>query len=177
MLNLIKRSTKPNLEQKRIAYTKKLFSAPYHFWLEENKTVKRGICILIEYFNDKIFQFLENSKNIAFLSVTSELGMCIVHDKEINIIVMFPSLIKRLKSAEPIGGIAVLAHELGHLYHNHHNRKISTIDAQIEADLFAYKLGLGKELYDILCDYKHLDEVIIRIKYLKQLLDNNSLKR
>ncbi|MCH9027313.1 MAG: response regulator, partial [Proteobacteria bacterium] len=61
-------------------------------------------------------------------------------------------LMKILKSLATNYGLALLSHELGHIIHDHSKKNISVIEAQVEADLFAAKLGFADELENFLLD-------------------------
>jgi hypothetical protein len=83
---------------------------------------------------------------------------------------VFPELIQLLKSASAFHGIAILAHELGHIYHQHTEQKIDTLTAQIEADEFALDLGFGEELQEVLLDHAHSVDCRVRISRITSKL-------
>ena len=82
-----------------------------------------------------------------------------------------------LRSPSIYHGIAILAHELGHIYYQHTEQKIDTLKAQIEADDFAFELGLGEELQEILLDHVHSVDCRVRISKLtsKLISERNQL--
>ena len=61
--------------------------------------------------------------------------------------------------------LAILAHELGHLYHQHSEKSLPVLEAQVEADDFAFKLGLGRELVEVLLQFNDID-TRTRVSYL-----------
>ena len=75
-------------------------------------------------------------------------------------------MIKILRSASPDHGLAILAHELGHIYYQHTEFKTETLKAQIEADDFAFELGFGEKLQDVLLDHNESIDCRVRISKL-----------
>ena len=71
-----------------------------------------------------------------------------------------------LKSAAPQFGLAIIAHEIGHLVHNHTKRNINSLEAQFEADQFVLTLGLENELIATLSEYRHIYGINERIEQL-----------
>ena len=85
---------------------------------------------------------------------------------------IFPELFQLLSSVDNTRGLAVIAHELGHIFHRHEDKNISTLEAQIEADTFALELNLAYGLVDILLEFNDLDSQT-RVSYLTSKLLSN----
>lgn len=172
MLSLfnVKEKKSPDLNTRRTLILKKIINLPHNNWLREEKQIAYSIGQLVAHFHHKALNFMEKGKNIHFVKVYSDLGMCLTHDESIHIIALFPSLIKKLRCANPIEGIAVLAHEIGHLYYGHHKKLTDPLQSQLEADIFAYSLGLGESLLDVLYNYSNYPQVEKRIFHLRKLL-------
>ena len=81
-----------------------------------------------------------------FLTANAQYSCSLGLSEKCFVIIVFPDLLRTLKALVPTQGVAILAHELGHVYHQHHRREISPLQAQIEADEFAFQLGLGHDL-------------------------------
>lgn len=81
-------------------------------------------------------------------------------------ILIFPEL-KRLLNA-PFDGWAkaVLAHEFGHLYHQHGSRFVEPLEAQVEADRFAIEMGYLRPLAEFLEEQPESIEKRTRLAYL-----------
>ena len=60
------------------------------------------------------------------------------------IIFIFSRFIKKLSCVDNGQGLAIFAHEMGHLFYQHPKKGTPELKAQIEADDFAYQLGLGR---------------------------------
>ena len=150
----------------------KFLNLSYNSWILDDKYFHRGLKELIYSFDKtKLIHFL-NSRDIAFVTATGQLGCTLTYDVDMDIIIIFPDLLKMLYSASPRDGVAILSHEFGHIYHNHSNKNISIIKAQVEADFFAYQTGFGKELHEILLQFNSLD-CRTRVTYLTSYLLSN----
>ena len=79
-----------------------------------------------------------------------------------------------LKSASPRRGVAILMHELGHIYLKHDKSRHNILESQVAADHFAFLHGFGHELQDILLDDHSIDSKT-RVCYLtsKLIVNNN----
>ena len=145
---------------------KKLFlNDPNHQWMNQDRVTKRSIEILLDSMNSKQIDFF--SKHPTFMiPCQAHLSCAIGRTQNHHLILVFPELIQLLKSASAFHGIAILAHELGHIYHQHTEQKIDTLTAQIEADQFAYDLGFGEELQEVLLDHVHSMDCRVRISKL-----------
>ena len=150
----------------------KFINLPYNSWIRNDKYFRRGLKELIHSLNKKQAVHFLKSRDIAFVTATGQLSCTLTYDLDMDVVIIFPDLLKMLYSASPRSGIAVLAHEFGHIYNEHSNKDISIIDAQVEADLFAYEIGFGKELHEILLQYNSLD-CRTRVTYLTSYLLTN----
>jgi len=145
-----------------------LSAAPLNRWCLENKNLWRSIEELVENFRPEMFQFFGWGTNLVFLKSSGHFGCAIGATQADYLIIIFPNLLNLLQSAAPRAGQAILAHELGHLYNRHAEKTISPLEAQIEADTFAYQLGYGSELEQILLEQSGT-EIQVRLAYLTSL--------
>ena len=145
---------------------KKIISHPSNFnYFKENKYLYRAIYDLCKRMPLKKRQKFSLQPTILFFPVTKVFA-CSVSPNSLNsFIFIFPDLLKKLSCVDNSEGLAILAHELGHLFHEHGKKKISTLEAQIEADDFAFSLGLGRELCEVLSTFKDIDSRT-RLSYL-----------
>jgi hypothetical protein len=158
-----------SFEDKLITICERFFSSPHHQWIASDKHLTRDFSHLIDSFPEDVLDFFAN-QDVKFIRATGKLSCALSLSENTEMVIIFPDLLKLLKSGSPTHGIAVLAHELGHIYHRHQSRAIPTLQAQLEADHFAYSLGFGRELYDILLDYFDSDDCKKRLQYLDSLL-------
>lgn len=159
-----------SLEQKRNVFKHRFFGSEFHTWILQNKYTQSSFETLIDHFTEDVLDFLRSSDQLVFVPSNGKLSCALSSLPSSHTILIFPDLAKILRSACPETGIAILAHELGHLYRGHSHRKISPLDAQIEADYFAYQLGFGHGLQDVLVDHQESIDCKVRISRLTSLL-------
>ncbi|MBK27048.1 MAG: hypothetical protein CME70_23795 [Halobacteriovorax sp.] len=170
MLNYFKRKTK-TINQKRSEIKEAFFKSPHHNWISEDRYIKRAFAFLLDNLNEEAINFLYPNKQEAFfIKGNGRLGTALGAKKNTHLILVYPDLIKMLTSGAPLMGVAVLAHELGHIVKGHSFKVIDPLQAQCEADEFAYEMGLGNELQEVLMDQKPNLETRTRIARLTSLI-------
>jgi hypothetical protein len=150
-------------------FIKKFLSLDDHHWITEDYYVKRAIENLLNSMTEEHIKFF--SKNKTFLiPCQAHLSCAIGRTNNNHLILIFPELIKILKSGSCAHGMAILAHEFGHVFYQHTENKIDTLTAQIEADKFAFDLGFGEELQEVLLDHVYSVDCRVRIAKLTAAL-------
>lgn len=114
-----------------------------HQWIYTDPIISEGFQILSQYFSQSK-QATEFFNKVLFLKVDGSFACAI--DSKKKFVLLYPELISILKGSERMNAVAIIAHEMGHLVLDHQNRDITNLQAQIEADIFAAELGLGKFL-------------------------------
>ena len=169
-------------------FTQDFYQKSYHKWIENDQLVKRSFDLLLELIaNDQeLNKRIEEQGPVAFIPANGKMACSVRGETDMRFVVVFPDLVQIMKSASPTRAIAVLAHELGHIFHNHHQRSqagrkekpLTTLEAQIEADAFAARLGLAKELQDVLLEVEEDEgafvETRVRISQLTAYLLSDS---
>jgi hypothetical protein len=171
MLDYIRKhiGKKESKADKKNHFIKSFLSDPNHSWIVEDVRFKRATTILLESFSDSHIDFF--LKHPTFIiPCQAHLSCAIGSTKNHHLILAFPELLQILRSASFHHGIAILAHEFGHIYYQHTELKIDTLQAQIEADDFAYQLGFGEELQEILLDHVYSVDCRVRISRLTSKL-------
>lgn len=138
---------------------------PHHQWIFANPKVLQCFFILFDEFQEIHFKFF-NKHQVHFIYSHAELSFAVGNLKNESVVVVFPDLYKMMNSTLITEASATLAHELGHVYHQHHKRKLPNIDAQVEADRFASGLGFREDLKSTLMRFSHLKEIQYRLKKL-----------
>ena len=115
--------------------------------------------------NNKIQKKLYSQDQIIFIPVSKIYACSISPNSSEAIIFIFPDLLKKLSCVDNSQGLAILAHEIGRLFHQHSKKGTPELKAQVEADDFAYQLGLGNDLCDVLSEFKDIDSRT-RVSYL-----------
>ncbi len=163
---------KLSLDQKQNKLLEQFFASEYHQWIKKEATLRSSFTSLYQLFFEAAVDHFLTGPQVLLLPASGILACSLNSGTQENIIILFPDLIKILRSASPEHGMAVLAHEFGHLFHEHSRKKVGTLKAQLQADKFAYDLGLGKELLDIIMDYPEQPEFKLRSFSLGELLKN-----
>lgn len=169
ILNLFKKAQASTSKNARETLLKKILSDPNHHWITSDLTIRRSFVALIEALNSQQADFFLKHETF-FIPCQAQLSCAIGKTGNHHLILVFPDLMKILRSASADHGIAILAHEMGHIYHQHTENKIESLKAQIEADDFAYQLGFGEELQEILLDHAYSIDCRVRISKLTSKL-------
>jgi hypothetical protein len=164
MLDFLKKSKPQDVKTKRENFLKNFLNDSNHRWINEDRMIRRALGILIESLSEKHLDFF-TKHSTYFIPCQAHLSCAIGRTQNHHLILIFPELIQILKSPSSIHGVAILAHELGHIFYQHTENKIDTLQAQIEADDFAFQLGFGEELQEILLD--HVSSVDCRVRISK----------
>lgn len=126
------------------------FKNSLHEWVLNDENINNSIDIFFNSFSAELFEFFNQEKNLLMVPSSGEWACAIPHSGKYHLILIYPELIGILKSKNFRIGLAILAHEIGHIFLRHSERKIDPMDAQYEADYFAYLLGFGVELIQFL---------------------------
>lgn len=163
------KKNRPITKDLRSEFKKFFLKDANHQWINEDRVTRRSIETLLDSLNNNQIQFF--TKHPTFMiPCQAHLSCAIGRTQNHHLILVFPELIQLLKSASAFHGVAILAHELGHIYHQHTEQKIDTLTAQIEADQFAFNLGFGEELQEVLLDHVHSVDCRVRISKLTSQL-------
>ena len=174
-MDLLKKFTRPKKPLNTKSFLEDFLNDGNHSWIKNDKLIGRGITMLIESLSQEHIEFF--SKHPTYLiPCQAHLSCAIGRTQNHHLILVFPELMQMLRSASSIHGIAILAHELGHIFYQHTENKIDTLQAQIEADDFAFQLGFGEELQEILLDHAYSVDCRVRISRLtsKLIIQKNS---
>lgn len=170
MLDFFKKTRSPQtLKAKKERFAKSFLNDPNHRWIAEDKLIRRGVVLLIDALKEKHLDFFSKHPTY-FIPCQAHLSCAIGRTQNHHLILVFPELMQILRSASIHHGIAILAHELGHIYYQHTENKIDTLLAQIEADDFAFELGFGEELQEILLEHASSIDCRVRISKLTSKL-------
>jgi hypothetical protein len=170
MLDFLKKSKPINdTKTKKEHFINSFLSNTNHRWINEDRMIRRGVIILLDALEQKHINFFLKHPTY-FIPCQAHLSCAIGRTQNHHLILVFPELIQILRSASSIHGVAILAHELGHIFYQHTENKIDTLQAQLEADDFAFQLGFGEELQEILLDHVSSADCRLRISKLTSKL-------
>ena len=154
---MFKRKRKKKYQQTGEQIIANIFSHPSNSWTLQSKHILRPLMELFDHLSLSQKQGLEKGGEIIFQQVSGQFSCTVQQPPNAHVILLFPELIRLLTSVNNARGLAILAHELGHIYHQHHKKNLPTLEAQIEADDFAYHAGLGHDLVEVLLSYRDID--------------------
>lgn len=168
MLDLFTRFLKTSNESTqdiKSDFFRTFFEDSLHHWILEDKYVSRAFKELLGALPISAIEFLHRGKKLSIVKANGIMSCALAPYHGHFTIIIFPDLLKLLRSANSRIGEAILAHEIGHLYSEHAKRGTDPLWAQVEADRFAYDCGYGAELEEILLDNPCL-ESSTRLTYL-----------
>lgn len=155
-----------NTKNNSQVFIKNFFAKQVHNWIRKDPDYYRAFVLLFDCLPQKIKAELNRKKDIIFLKVDGQFASTIEANHKKSIVLIYEDLLKLFKGPRFPQGVAVLAHELGHIFRDHAKRHISIIDTQFEADQFAVEIGLEEELIDFLSDHIEKGDCKIRLDKL-----------
>lgn len=144
--------------------------SPHHKWILQDEKLFRVFYSFFQLVDTKSLYILLANKELVYIRAIGRLSCTLTTIENAHIVLIFPELQRYLKSAAPEYGMAILAHELGHILCQHSEKELDVIQAQIEADLYACHLGLGQELLETLALFKQSEECLIRSHKIRAYL-------
>jgi hypothetical protein len=168
MLTKIKNIFRKSPEQKlnlREKIITDFFTEKNHAWLLTDRYVRYTFEEMFDALPDSAFELWDKQKRILFIPSSGRYSSAL-HNEDAHVILVYPELMRLLHSTSMNHSIAIILHELGHILLEHAKRAIDPLEAQIEADRFAAKLGFFKEIESFLNDQVESVEKRTRLSYL-----------
>ncbi len=167
--NILTRSTDPknvSLEALRERLWQQFEKNPAHQWILTEPELKRSFQIALGSLSQKACEHFLKSNEIVFIPSSGSLACALGARQSTDVILIFPDLVKVFHSASYLRGVAVILHEMGHLFHEHSKKIMDILEAQVEADHFALTCGFGHELQEVLLDSPQTTDTRVRISRL-----------
>ena len=146
---------------------------PEHQWVVEDNSVLRSFKWLWESLPQEAIAQLADMSSILFVKSSGRLSGTYTQNLGIHVVLVFPDLLKMLKAADPSWGVVTLIHELGHILEGHSQAEIAPLEAQVQADAWVVKAGLGPELETFLLSLPENTEKRVRLTHLSALWAQN----
>ncbi len=146
-----------------------------HQWIAKDGRLKRAFTDFLLYLKLEELQTVVY-KPVLFIKINAKWACSVGKIKNEEMILAFPELCALLQSPSIYHGMAIFAHELGHIIYKHAHKNLSLLDAQVEADYFAYLCGYGEELQEILLDEPQSLDLKVRISRLTSHLITQTKK-
>jgi hypothetical protein len=142
-----------------------LLAIPEHAWLHQDRYVKNHFIDFLEDLPVKTLKKMIKDVPVIFVPSSGKYS-CAINCQHYSVIMIFPELMNLLQSTAKSYYKAIMAHELGHVILQHGKNNIKVLEAQIEADRFAAKLGYINELENFLLEMPESIEKRVRLSYL-----------
>ena len=143
---------------------------PEHRWILTDEPFRDSLVELLCGFPESHLRRVLAEERLLLLFCNQRMSCALYPYENRSMVLVFPDLYQLMNSAHYHQAHAILAHELGHVFHRHAKVRISPIDAQLEADRYAFERGYGEELLIVLRGERVSAETRARIQALEQLL-------
>lgn len=147
----------------RKEFMKFFFSIDEHQWMNQSRYIKAHFEDFFEYVPMRIINKLFSEQDVFFVPSSGRFSCSVESHKKV--IIVFPELMQLLKA--PFDGYAkaIIAHELGHVYHAHSSKLTDPMESQVEADALAIELGFVNQLVEFLEEQPESLEKRLRLTY------------
>ena len=142
-------------------FKKLFFEHELNTWILRPSNLLPSLHILFDSMDDEVISFF-TGKELAMVTCQGLWAATVHPQKNLFLIIVFPNLLDLINSTNYRLGLAVLAHEMGHIFMDHSKRDLNPMEEQFEADLFAARLSFGKEILNFLSLYPNSTECKIR---------------
>lgn len=142
---------------------------PEHAWILRDEPFRNGLIELFCSFPVSDLRHLFEKERLLLLYCNQRMSAALYPYEGRAVILVFPELHQLMSSAQFLQAHAVLAHELGHVFHRHARIRIGSLQAQLEADRYAWDRGLGEELIAVLRAEADAPETRRRLEVLEAL--------
>ena len=164
------KAARPPLGEWRGRFQQRLLSRPEHGWIRADAGVARAFRVLAGGFTERTRAPMEGRENVLFHLSGGVLGSSFGGRDGLGVVIVHPDLHALLRSGAFMTGVAVLAHELGHIALDHSGRNVGALAAQLEADRFAFLMGFGRETRALLLEHAGAPGAPERVRALEGLL-------
>lgn len=166
MIKLLRNYQKREKVNESQALWNKFIANPAHDWIASDSALKRAFELVFEALPPKAVTKFLHKKEVVFIPSQGMLACALGAQEKTDIVLIFPDLIKIFQSASYLNAVAIILHELGHLYFEHNKKVMDLLEAQVEADYFALECGYGHEIQDVLLDSIQSIDTKVRISRL-----------
>ena len=145
------------------------FNDPAHHWIISNGHIKRFFEEVLFMLDEDEIESLASYGQLVFLESQGMFSSVIPTHGDKTFVLIYPELMKMIRTADNEMAYAVIFHELGHLYYRHFTMR-STVDEttkQIEADEFAIRHGHAKGLFTFLKSMPISVEISQRLEMIR----------
>ncbi len=167
MINAIKKTFTKNTEEQNLPLVD--FSDPAHHWIVSNPHIFRFFQDILGQLDEEECESLASYGQLVFLESQGMYSSVIPSHGDKTFVLIYPQLLKLIRSADNEMAQAVIFHELGHLYYRHFTMRsqIGEMTKQIEADEFSIRHGHALGLFNFLKGMPITTEVSQRLEMIR----------
>lgn len=149
-------------KQKMIA---NIMELPEHGWIKENQYIQAHMLDFLERLPAKVLNkvFFEE---MTIITPAQGKYACAVKSHHQYVILVFPEVHQQLARLNDGWAKAILAHEIGHIFLDHHKGTDDIMESQVDADAFACDMGYLEELESFLHDQPESVEKRVRLSFV-----------
>ena len=133
--------------------------------MNDNQYVKAHMTDFFEKLPSKVLKKVFFDE-MTVLSLAQGKYACSVKSHHQYVILVFPEVFTKLCKLHDGWAKAVLAHEIGHIYLDHHKENDDIMESQVDADSFACDMGYLEELESFLFDQPESVEKRVRLSFI-----------
>lgn len=137
-----------------------------HEWIRNDHHIYRFFKECLTGLSAGDYQSLVKKK-LRFIYSSGRFASTIPSSQDYNYIICYPELVSIIRSVDNSLASAIIFHEFGHIFFEHHKQNIDPLQKQIEADSFAIKYGLREEILELLSEENRTFEVVQRINTIE----------
>jgi len=156
--------------KKRAQLEQEFWQRPEHQWVQADLSVARSFKWFWQALPEQAIAKLAHLPAVIFVLSSGRLSGTYYQSAGVQVVLVFPDLLKILKSADPGWGVATLAHELGHVLQEHSGQVVDPLQAQLEADQWVVSSGLAQELEGLLLSLPESRDKRVRLSHLTATL-------
>ncbi|MGZ3692866.1 MAG: hypothetical protein ACXWQO_01360 [Bdellovibrionota bacterium] len=150
-------------------YIAQFLRQPEHAWILRDEPFRNSLIELLCGFPLSDLKNLIEKEKLLLLYCNQRMSCALYSYEGRALVLVFPELHQLMTSAQYLQGHSILAHEIGHIFHRHAKIKITSLQAQLEADRYAWERGLGEELTVVLHGEEQTAEVQKRLAVIEDL--------
>ena len=160
-------------QSRKITVENLLLENPHHEWRRSEKIYYRFFKELLSQLDKEVFSKMNSSRQLCFLYSDGYYASTFPSDDNYHFIVIYPELLKLMRSVDNSHAFAILFHEFGHIINEDHKSMTSALEQEIKADHFATNHGHGIALLEFLESKPRTFDVIKRIDAITKELENS----
>ncbi|MBD63859.1 MAG: hypothetical protein CME62_01520 [Halobacteriovoraceae bacterium] len=142
-----------------------ILQTPEHGWMKEDSCTFAHMQDFFERIPSKVLKKVFVDEHTILVPASGKYA-CAVRSHHQYVVLVFSEVLQKLSKYNDGWAKAVLAHELGHIFLDHHKVNEDIMESQVDADAFACDMGYLEELESFLHDQPESVEKRVRLSFL-----------